>query len=329
MKNGIKMATGHAHAFHRASTLSAIDKGYFRDEGLPDVELGATGECEHTVEALLSGEIDFGMDVRSGLILEENSKGKDLYIIGGMLNDLDLTLIGVSDLKSVADLRGRKIGVIESGGGRDVPWMRMLLRKEGIDPDGEVTWVTDAGYGSLEIIGPRMIRGDYDCSFLTAHYKRPEIFDVVRKAGFSILADRAETFPGGLPDRIIATTGDILANKPDVVKSVLKAVIRGYRFARDPKNAPDVRRLYLSNDWGKEGFGWGTFDDGRLDEMVRSARVLPPDGRVSLSGLGAMVAEFKAWGKLPETFSKEQVLKPEILGQAVSELDARFGPQGY
>jgi len=329
MDRKIKLATGHAHAFHRASTLNAIESGYFRDEGLPDVELAATGECSLTVEALKSGTIDFGLDVRSGLVLEENSNKKEIYIIGGMLNHLDLTLIGAPNVRSIADLRGKKIGVIEKGGGRDVPWIRMLLRKEGINPDKDVIWVTDSGYGSLDIVGPRIDRGDYDVTPLSAHYKRPELFDLVRQAGYNLLAERSETYPEGLPDRVVVTTGKILTKYPVIVKSVLKGIVRGYRFARDPKNAQKVRQMYLTHDWGRDGFGWGKFDEKRLDEMVRSARILPPDGSVSLSGLDAMVEEYKAWGKLTSNFKKQQVLRLEFLKEAVNELNAKFGPEGY
>jgi ABC-type nitrate/sulfonate/bicarbonate transport system substrate-binding protein len=329
MKDKIMLATGHAHAFHRASALAAMKKGYFRDEGLPPVELKATGEDRLTVESLESGDIDFGLDVRSALVLEASSKGKEVYIIGGMLNYLDLTLIGTPDVKSVADLKGKKIGVIEKGGGREVPWIRMLLRKEGIDPDKEVIWVTEAGYGSLEIQKPRLDRGDYQSTPLTAHYKRPELFDIVRQAGYNILAERSETFPDGLPDRVVATTGKILTKYSKAVKSVLKGIIRGYRFARDPKNAKEIKEMYLTYDWGKKGFGWGEFDGKRIDEMVRSARILPPDGRVSLSGLDALIGEAKVSGKLPKDFTKQQVLRLETLQEAVGELNAKFGPEGY
>lgn len=329
MKEKIRLATGHAHAFHRASTLAAIENGYFRDEGLSEVELGATGECSLTVESLKSGDIDFGLDVRAGLILEENSKGENLYIIGGMLNHLDLTLIGAPDVKSITDLRGKKIGVIEKGGGREVPWIRMLLRKEGIDPDKDVIWVTDAGYGSLDIVGPRIDRGDYQATPLSAHYKRPELFQLVRQAGYNLLAERSETYPDGLPDRVVATTGKMLAQYSEIVKKVLKGIVRGYRFARDAKNAPKVRQMYLAYDWGRDGFGWGKFDEKLLDEMVRSARVLPPDGSVSQTGLDALLKEYKAWGKIPRNFTKQRVLRLELLQEAVSELNAKFGPEGY
>ena len=329
MKNSIRLATGHAHAFHRISTLAAIDNGYFRAEGLDDIELKATGECSLTVRSLTRGDIDFGLDVGSGLIIEENSKGEKLYIIAGMINQLDQTLIGVPDVTSIADLKGKKIGIGETGGGRDLPWIRILLRKEGIDPDKEITWVIGSGYGSLNIQQPRLDRGDYQATALSAHYKRPELFDEVRRAGYNHLAERSETHPDGLPDRVVATSGRIITDYPETVKSVLKGIIRGYRYARDPRNAPVLKEMYMAHDWGKKGFGWGSFDEALIDGMVGSARILPPDGSISISGLDAMIEEFKAWGKIPDDFNKDHVLRLHFLQEAVSELNSTFGEEGY
>ncbi len=329
MKDRIRLATGHEHAFHRASTLAAIDNGYFRAEGLPEVELLATGGCSLTVKRLKAGDIDFGLDVRPGLILEERSRGEELYIIAGMLNHLDLTFIGASHVRSLADLKGKRIGDYESGEGRARAWIRMLLRKEGLDPDRDVTWITDVGYGSLAGERLRLEKGDYDATCLSAHHKRPELFDQVRQAGLHVLAERSQTHPDGLPDRSVTTTGRMLAGEPALVKRVLKAVVRGYRFARDPRNAPAIKEMYLSRDWGKAGFGWGKFDNNLIDGMVNSSRVLPPDGSISISGLDATIAEFKAWGKIPQDFEREAVLRLDILKEAMGELTAQFGSEGY
>ncbi|MFB3883837.1 MAG: ABC transporter substrate-binding protein [Thermodesulfobacteriota bacterium] len=329
MKKRIILATGHAHAFHRASVLAAIGNGYFLAEGMQKVEVRATGDDDLTVERLKSGDIDFGLDPRPHSLLEENAKGEKLYIIAGMLNFLDFTLISTPDVKSIADLKGRKIGLIEKGHGRDATWIRMLLRKEGIDPDKDVISVLDVGYGSLEIQGPRLDRGDYQAVFLSGHYKRPELFEKVRKAGYNVLAERSETHPEGLPDRVVATTGKMLAQYPEIVKGVLKGVVRGYRFARDPKNAEKLRDMYLAQDWGKKGFGWGKFDDKLFDGMISSARILPPDGSISLTGLEDVIAEWKASRKLPDNFKRNQVLRLEILGEAVKELNTKYGPEGY
>ena len=329
MKEKILLATGHEHAFHRASTLSAIKNGYFREEGLPEVELKATGGCPLTIKALKSGGIDIGLDVLPGLVCEENSRGEDLYIVAGMLNHLDLSLIGAPGIKSIADLKGAKIGIYETGVGREQPWIKMLLRKAGIDPDKDVQWVADAGYTSLQFQAPRLKRGDYQATVLSAHHKRPELFDLIRQAGCTHLAERSETYPEGLPDRAVVTTGSVLAQYPGTVKSVLKGVVRGYRFARDPRNAGSLRELYLSANWGKEGFGWGKFDDTLIDGMVNSSRILPPDGGITITGMEALIEEFKRSGKLPLDYTKERVLRLELLQEAASGLNARFGPEGY
>ncbi len=329
MKEKVMLATGHAHAFHRASAIAAISNGYFRDEGLSKVELRATGEDNLTVEGLKSGNVAFGLDVKPGLIFEENSLGEKLYIIAGMLNYLDSTLIGAPAIKSIADLKGKKIGTAEKDGGRDVPWIRMLLRKAGIDPDKEVTWVKDVGYASLNLRGPRLDKGDFQATTLSGHYKRPELFELVRKAGYNVLAERSETHPDGLPDRVVATTGKMLEKYPQVVKGVLKGIVRGYRFSRDEKNAGKIKEMYFAYDWGKEGFGWGKFDESLIDGMVRSVRVLPSDGSLSQGGLDALIEEYKALGKLSVGFTKHQVLRLEPLHEAVRELNSKFGPERY
>lgn len=329
MGKKIVLATGHKHAFHRASALAAIENGYFRDEGLLEIELIASGEDSLTVEGLKSGEIDFGLDVKPGSILEANSKGESLYIIGAMLDQFPTTLISTRDIKSVADLKGKKIGVKEEGGSRERPWIRMLLRKEGIDPDREVTWVTHAGHGSLEIQKPRLDRGDYQAVGLSGHYKRPELFEEVRRAGYNILAERSETHPDGLPDRIIAAAGEKISRDPKETVKVLKGIIRGYRFARDKKNVEVIRKMYLTYDWGKEGFGWGKFDEALLDGMIASAQYLPPDGSLNERGLEDLIAEYKAWNKLPGNFTIGQVTRLDFVKQAARELNVKFGPGGY
>lgn len=329
MAKKIVLATGHKHAFHRVSGLAAIENGYFRDEGLPEIELIASGEDSLTIEGLKSKNIDFGIDVKPVSILEVNSKGEAIYIIGAMLDKFPSTLIGTPDIKSIADLKGKKIGVKEEGGSRERPWIRMLLRKAGIDPDKEVTWVTHAGYGSLEIQKPRLQRGDYQAIGLSGHYKRPELFDEVRKSGCNILAERSETHPYGLPDRIIAATGEKISQHPQETVKVLKGIIRGYRFARDKKNAERIRKMYLTYDWGKDGFGWGKFDDALLDGMIASAKYFPPDGSINERGLEDLISEYKAWGKISQSFSIGQVIRLDFVKQAAQELDAKFGPGGY
>ena len=59
----------------------------------------------------------------------------------------------------------------------------------------------------------------------------------LKQRGFNILATPKDQYPDGRPERIIAATGRILEERPDLVKSFLKGLIRAYWFCRDmPKN---------------------------------------------------------------------------------------------
>jgi hypothetical protein len=164
---------------------------------------------------------------------------------------------------------------------------------------------------------------------LSAHYKRPELFELVRKAGFTVLAERSETHPAGLPDRAVATTGTIISQYPQDTVKVLKGIIRGYRFSRDRKNVERIKKMYVTYDWGKDGFGWGKFDPTLLDGMIASAQYLPPDGSFNARGMEDLIKEYKAWGKIPKNFTLEQVTRLGYAQQAAKELDKKFGVGGY
>jgi len=63
--------------------------------------------------------------------------------------------------------------------------------------------------------------------------------------------------------------------------------------------------------------------------MVASAGHTPSRCGISIKGLEAMIEEYKAWGKIPNDFDKEHVLRLNFLQAAVSELDTAYGAEGY
>ena len=63
------------------------------------------------------------------------------------------------------------------------------------------------------------------------------LVDSLKKEGCNVLVVPKDQYPDGRPERIIAATGKILEERPDLVKSFLKGLIRSYWFVRDmPKN---------------------------------------------------------------------------------------------
>ncbi len=324
MGREIALSAGNFHAFHRLRPLASIEKGYFREEELDNMEVMATGEDELTIDGLKDGKIDFGLDVKPRLVCRESSKGEKLYIIGAMINDLPLSLISVKEIKTIADLKGKRL--TGAGGGRSRHWVRRLLRDNGLDPDKDVTLVERTDFGSLQNQGAHLDRGDYQATTISGWYPRPEIFEQIAKAGYNHLAERSDTYPGGYPERVLITTGDMLEQHPQLVKGFLKGIIRGYRFAMDEKNQAELNRIIMSYTWEKE-LGWDGFDPALQGSFSRAARFLSHDAGVK--GLDIVIAEEKAEGMLPEEFTMERVARLEFQKEAAREIDAKFGLGGY
>jgi hypothetical protein len=55
----------------------------------------------------------------------------------------------------------------------------------------------------------------------------------LQKEGCNILVVPRDQYPNGFPQRIIAATGRLLEERPDLVKNFLKGLIRSYWFVRD------------------------------------------------------------------------------------------------
>jgi NitT/TauT family transport system substrate-binding protein len=111
------------------------DKGIWRKHGL-DVDLVYLGGGSRSVPALLSGSIQlfFGSDTAAYVAAIQGAK---IVKLGVTMNTLGYFLMTSPDIRSIADLRGKVLGI---GLGRDLPYAHLtkILRDNGIDPKTDV-----------------------------------------------------------------------------------------------------------------------------------------------------------------------------------------------
>ena len=87
----------------------AIENGYFEDEGL-DIEQ-VTVDAAHVSEAIGADQVDVGMGL-IGKMLQPLENGLPIKFTTGLHTGCTKLLVpGGSDIKSIADLKGKKIGV--------------------------------------------------------------------------------------------------------------------------------------------------------------------------------------------------------------------------
>jgi len=313
----LRLAAGHTHYDHRLAPFLAIEKGWFAEEGLADVSVVATGEDDHTVEGLLAGTIDIGLDISPAKIIEANAAGHDLCIIGSMQNGVRQVLTSLPDIQSVAELRGKRVHVVEQGSGVDWHPLRILLRKNGMDPDADVKLVYNAPFPAFANADASFKAGLCDARMML--FKEAP---ALREAGYSILHDFTQDYPSEYPQRTIVTTRRFMAEHPDVVLGFMRTIIRAYRFMADGSNF-DACIEVVDRNIHEDNYG---FPPGYPTGFHRGwGFKRPADGSMDPDGLRRFIEEEVLEGHVRAGLVDTDISDLSIARQATADVDARYG----
>ncbi len=316
----LRLCAGHRHFDHRAAPFVAIEHGWFAAEGLRAVTVEASGEDDRTIAALRDGRVHIGLDISPAKVLQDHVAGGSLVIVGAMANGVGQVLVGVPSLRSVEDLRGKRIHVVEGGSGVDWHPLRILLRRRGIDPDRDVIVVPNAPYPLFKNALQVFERNEADARMLL-HAEAPHAW----AAGYSVLFDFMQEYPADYPQRTIVTTRAFAAAHPETLAAFLRAMIRSYRFLRDEAQygrAMAIVRKHVTD----AGLG---FPPGITDHFMSSHyfgfKQMPHDGGVSASSLQRYINEEAMEGRLPAAIRAAAVLDPAPAEHAAQAVSARYG----
>jgi NitT/TauT family transport system substrate-binding protein len=193
-------------------------KGFYREEGL-DVEAilirGAVG-----MQALLGGSVDYTSASGSTIAAAVRGLPVKLVFISSAKPQFDL--ISQPQIKSVQDLKGKVIGISSRGGSNDLI-TQMILQKNGLAPNKDVTMII---IGGQEDAALALRTGRIAATLLTP----PRPFLLLRE-GFNRIAysgDYLSTYPNGG----IGATDEKIKNQPAEVLGFVKASVKALQFSR-------------------------------------------------------------------------------------------------
>jgi len=111
----------------------AADAGLYAKHGV-NVDLKYLAATS-AVQAMLSGGEDVGLVGNQGI--DAKLEGAELVYVAGGVPTFVFQLYGRPEIKTVAELKGKVVAVTQPAASTDYA-MRMVLRKNGLDPDKDV-----------------------------------------------------------------------------------------------------------------------------------------------------------------------------------------------
>ena len=191
------------------------DAGFFKQEGL-DANLIYISSSSTMAQAMLAGEVAIST-ANSQAVVDTGLQGGDLLSIGAIVNFVALYVIAAPEIKSVADLRGKPVGVSRFGATTDFG-IQMFLKKYGLEPVRDVPIIQIGGL-------PELAAALAKKSIYAAAMSYPMGL-VAQQAGMKVLANLAkEEIP--FLHQGLTTTGKFMRER----KAQAKAFVRAYGSA--------------------------------------------------------------------------------------------------
>ncbi|MGH7872205.1 MAG: ABC transporter substrate-binding protein [Candidatus Binatia bacterium] len=197
----------------------ARDRGYYREEGL-DIQLIVMPSAIGT-QALIGGNMKFTTVGGAGLL--PILRGAPLRFLFATFNRPMFWLYAQSDIRSVKDLKGNKVGVSSLGSGPD-SLLRDLLKKYGLDGGREVA-ILPMGAGTARFYA--LQAGSVDAAMLSI----PANF-LAQEAGFRELVSFIDQQWVELQGSVV-TTDQLMVSDPALVERFIRATLKGFFYARE------------------------------------------------------------------------------------------------
>jgi NitT/TauT family transport system substrate-binding protein len=191
-----------------------------RAEGFTDVHYVPSDAGIRQSKALASGEIDFTLHF-SPLVLIPIDAGDKITIIAGVHVGC-FELLATERIRSIADLKGKTVGVPDFGTSPHV-FVSIMAAHVGLDPVKDINWVTSPLVAPMELFADGRI--DAWLGF------PPETQELrARKIGRVVVNSSVDRPWSQYYCCVLAGNGDFIRKHPVATKRVLRAVLKATDF---------------------------------------------------------------------------------------------------
>jgi len=236
----IRMGLSSVSALHSAMWI-AEQKGLFRKHGI-DTEIIVTGQGGAAgISALLANDIQLVASAGDSLVAAA-LQGADTVMIAGVVNKGLQRIMVRPDIKTPAELKGKRVGVTRIGAVSHSVLLMILKRWNMSPSDVQVLQV-----GSSPNMLASLDKGGLDAAVITI----PSMF-VAEDRGYKVLLDLADTDIYYLQTMVATTRSYVKTNRDKAIR-FLKGYLEGIAyFKQNRKESLEVVKKKLRLDANQE-----------------------------------------------------------------------------
>jgi len=284
---------------------TAQDAGIFKKHGLP-VELIAVGSSTRGVAAMVSGDIDVLAGGGSSGISAQLQGYTDMALFGNVIQTFLFSVMVQPSITSVAQLRGKKMGVTRFGGTLDFA-ARYYLKRNGLDPVKDVSFVQ---IGAMPDIAVAVATGAIESGVIGI----PQNLQA-KKLGLRELADLSDTGARYALAAFLAKRSFLSENHEQMVR-FMKTLVESIHYLKTrPKEGMEILKRYTrvdAPDVLKPAY------DIHIKLFPRVPEIFPEDLKLVLEEVA--LTNLKAAGANPASFIDDRAAKEVVKSGFVEQL---------
>jgi len=270
-------------------TALAKSKGFFEEEGL-DVEiLDIKGGGAQAASALIGGSVDFSANAIDHAIKAKVQK-KDLVAVHSHVRLAMMALVVANkykgEIKSIADLKGRPVGVT-SPGSQTHMILGYLLAKNGVKPEDVKIIGAGGNTMPLAIEKDSVHAGMMVDPFFTVFTKQGKGFVLV---DMFTAKGALEAMGGEVQGTTLLTRPDVIAKRPATVQKMVNALVRANKLITSSSGEEMARSLPAE-----------LAGDPKLyaESFEHAREAFPPDSLVGREGVARVIETMRVFEAVP------------------------------
>ena len=290
-KSKISMAVGGKAAFYYLPLTISEQLGYFKSEGL-DVEISDFAGGARALQAVVGGSADVCSGAFEHTInLQSKNQMFRAFVLQGRAPQIafGISTRAMPNYKTIADLKGKKIGVSAPGSSTNM-MANLVLSRGGLQP-GDVSFI---GVGTAAGALTALRSGQIDAMSNTD----PVMTMLEQKGEVKIISDTrtlkgtAEVFGGPMPAACLYAPTEFIQKNPNTCQALANAIVHGLKWLQTAGPGDIIKTVPESYLLGDRALYLASFS--KVRESISLDGIIPEEGvRTALKALASFDSSIK------------------------------------